>query len=191
MKTTTLDADLSPNALEVLRARYLRKDEQGRVIETPAEMFRRVAEHVASVEASYGRDPAEAAGAFYEAMTRLEFLPNSPTLMNAGTRIGQLAACFVLPVDDSLESIFGAIRDSALIHQSGDGVGYDFSSLRPRGDVVGSTGGVSSGPVSFMRVFDASVDAIRQGGRRRGANMGVLNIHHPDIEAFIAAKREP
>ena len=191
MKTTTLEADLSPNALEVLRARYLRKDEQGRVVETPVEMFRRVAEHVAAVEASYGRDPAEAAGAFYEAMTRLEFLPNSPTLMNAGTRIGQLAACFVLPVDDSLESIFGAIRDSALIHQSGGGVGYDFSSLRPKGDVVGSTGGVSSGPVSFMRVFDASVDAIRQGGRRRGANMGVLNIHHPDIEAFIAAKREP
>jgi ribonucleoside-diphosphate reductase alpha chain len=186
-----IEPTLSANAVEVLRARYLKKDDCGRVVETPAEMFARVAVHVANVERRYGGDPAGAADAFYEAMARLEFLPNSPALMNAGTRQGQLAACFVLPIDDSLDSIFNSLRDAALIHQTGGGVGYDFSRLRPKGEPVASTGGGSSGPVSFMEVFDAAVDAVRQGGRRRGANMGVLDVHHPDVEAFVTAKRDP
>ncbi len=187
---TRIEPQLSSNALEVLRARYLAKDERGRIAETPAEMFARVATHVVAVERRYGGDPEASAGTFYDAMARLEFLPNSPALMNAGTRLGQLAACFVLPVDDSLDGIFGSLRDAALIHQTGGGVGYDFSRLRPKGDAVASTGGGSSGPVSFMEVFDAAVDAVRQGGRRRGANMGVLDVHHPDIDAFITAKRD-
>jgi ribonucleoside-diphosphate reductase alpha chain len=185
---TRLEPHLNRNAEEVLRARYLAKDGGGRIVETPAEMFARVAMHVAAVERRYGGDAETTGGTFYDAMARLEFLPNSPALMNAGTRLGQLAACFVLPVDDSLDAIFGSLRDAALIHQTGGGVGYDFSRLRPRGDTVASTGGGSSGPVSFMEVFDAAVDAVRQGGRRRGANMGVLDVHHPDIEAFIQAK---
>ena len=187
----TIEPALTPNALEVLRARYLQRDQQNRIVETPAEMFRRVANHVAAVEQQYHSDPGPIADLFYEAMARLEFLPNSPALMNAGSRLGQLAACFVLPVEDSLESIFGSLRDAALIHQTGGGVGYDFSRLRPKGDRVASTGGVSSGPVSFMKAFDASVEAVRQGGRRRGANMGVLDVHHPDIEEFVTAKQDP
>jgi ribonucleoside-diphosphate reductase alpha chain len=187
----TIEPVLTQNALEVLRARYLRRDEQGRIVETPAELFERVAVHVAAVERQHGVDPAPIARGFSEAMARLEFLPNSPALMNAGLPPGQLAACFVLPIEDTLESIFGSLRDAALIHQTGGGVGYDFSRLRPRGDRVESVGGVSSGPVSFMHAFDASVEAVRQGGRRRGANMGVLDVHHPDIEEFVAAKRDP
>ena len=184
-----IEPRLTSNALEVLRARYLRTDADGRVSETPAEMFWRVASHVAASERRYGEDPDAAAEAFYDAMVRLEFLPNSPTLMNAGTAAGQLAACFVLPVEDSLDSIFNTLHDAALVHQTGGGVGYDFSRLRPAGDRVTSTGGVASGPVSFMKAFDAAVDAVRQGGRRRGANMGVLDVHHPDIESFIVVKR--
>jgi len=180
---------LMPNALRVLEARYLRSDAAGQVVETPEAMFRRVAAHVAAVEKAYGDRPDAAAEAFYEAMARLEFLPNSPALMNAGTTIGQLAACFVLPVEDSLDRIFGTLHDAALIQQTGGGVGYDFSQLRPAGDRVTSTGGSSSGPVSFMKAFDAAVEAVRQGGRRRGANMAVLDVHHPDIEAFVTAKR--
>jgi ribonucleoside-diphosphate reductase alpha chain len=183
--------DLTPNALDVLRARYLRRDPTGQVVESPEQMFRRVARAVAAAEAGTGGQPGPAEERFLAAMAALEFLPNSPTLMNAGTQLGQLAACFVLPVEDSLESIFTAVRDSALIHQSGGGVGYDFSRIRPRGAAVASTGGVASGPLSFMKVFDASVDAIRQGGRRRGANMGILDVRHPDVEEFVAAKRDP
>ncbi len=187
---TSLEPELSPNALHVLRARYLNADAEGRVSETPADMFWRVAKNVAAVERQYGGNPEASAGAFYEAMARLQFLPNSPALMNAGTSVGQLAACFVLPVEDSLDGIFTTLHDAALIHQTGGGVGYDFSRLRPAADRVTSTGGASSGPLSFMRAFDAAVEAVREGGRRRGANMGVLDIHHPDIEAFITAKRE-
>jgi ribonucleoside-diphosphate reductase alpha chain len=179
---------LTPNALEVLRARYLKRDPEGNVIETPAELFWRVAAYVASVERRYGGCSEATAESFYDVMANLQFLPNSPTLMNAGTTVGQLAGCFVLPIDDSLDGIFRTLHDAALIHQSGGGVGYDFSPLRPAGDRVSSTGGVSSGPVSFMKAFDAAVEAVRQGGRRRGANMAVLDVHHPDIEQFIAAK---
>jgi ribonucleoside-diphosphate reductase alpha chain len=186
-----MEPTLTANGLTVLQARYLRKNARGQIIETAAEMFARVASHVAEVERRYGGNAAAMADAFYDAMARLEFLPNSPALMNAGTRLGQLAACFVLPIGDSLDSIFGSLRDAALVHQTGGGVGYDFSRLRPKGDTVASTGGGSSGPVSFMEVFDAAVDAVRQGGRRRGANMGVLDVHHPDIEAFVTAKRDP
>jgi ribonucleoside-diphosphate reductase alpha chain len=181
---------LTPNALEVLRARYLKRDAEGNVVETPADMFWRVATHVATAERQYGQRSEAAAEAFYDVMAGLQFLPNSPTLMNAGTTVGQLAACFVLPIDDSLDGIFRTLHDAALIHQSGGGVGYDFSPLRPAGDRVSSTGGVSSGPVSFMKAFDAAVEAVRQGGRRRGANMAVLNVHHPDVERFIGAKRD-
>lgn len=181
---------LTPNALHVLQARYLDTDAKGHVRETPAEMFWRVATHVAAVEQEYGGSPDASAELFYDAMARLQFLPNSPALMNAGTSVGQLAACFVLPIEDSLDSIFGTLHDAALIHQTGGGVGYDFSGLRPAGDRVTSTGGVSSGPVSFMNAFDGAVEAVRQGGRRRGANMGVLDVHHPDIEAFVTVKRD-
>ena len=184
------EPNLSANALQVLESRYLNRNDEGVITEAPADLFWRVATHVAAVEAQYGGDPGNSADGFYDAMARLQFLPNSPTLMNAGTAIGQLAACFVLPVDDSLDAIFSALHDAALVHQTGGGVGYDFSRLRPAGDRVTSTGGVSSGPVSFMNAFDAAVAAVRQGGRRRGANMAVLDVHHPDIERFVAAKRD-
>ncbi|MEI6171856.1 MAG: S1 RNA-binding domain-containing protein, partial [bacterium] len=183
------DLKLTVNAAKVLQRRYLLRDENGRVVETPAQLFRRVAKAVAEVDGRYG----ESAGAeeeFYRMLSRLAFLPNSPTLMNAGTDLGQLAACFVLPVPDSVEGIFDAVKHMALIHQSGGGTGFDFSRLRPRGDVVRSTGGIASGPVSFMKVFDSTTDVIRQGGRRRGANMAILRVDHPDIFDFIGAKSE-
>ena len=184
------DLKLTLNASKVLEERYLRKDASGALVEKPTEMFRRVAKAVAEVDLAYERESSatESEERFYRMMTSLEFLPNSPTLMNAGTDLGQLSACFVLPVEDSIEGIFDALKYMALIHQSGGGTGFSFSRLRPRDDRVRSTGGVASGPVSFMRIFDQATDVIKQGGRRRGANMAILHVTHPDIVEFIRSK---
>ncbi|OGD54349.1 ribonucleoside-diphosphate reductase, adenosylcobalamin-dependent [Candidatus Bathyarchaeota archaeon RBG_13_38_9] len=182
---------LTFNAISVLERRYLLKNESGKVIETPSQMFHRIAKAVASTEAKHYLNKAtQNENEFYEIMSKLEFLPNSPTIMNAGTKIGQLSACYVLPVPDSIYGIFNTVRDMAIIHQSGGGTGFSFSQLRPRGDFVGSTGGVASGPLSFMRVFDTSTDVIKQGGRRRGANMAILKVDHPDIIEFITSKEK-
>ena len=181
--------NLTENALKALKARYLLKDERGKVIETPEGMFRRVARTIAAAETQHGGNAAEWEEKFYELMASLKFLPNSPTLMNAGKEIGQLAACFVLPVDDSIHSIFDTLKNAALILQSGGGTGFSFTRLRPKSDIVRSTGGIASGPVSFMKIYNTATDVIKQGGARRGANMGILRIDHPDILDFIRIKR--
>ena len=182
---------LTVNSLEVLRKRYLLRDEIGEVIETPLQLFRRVAHAIADADSLYGVDPSRSEDSFYSMMSKLEFLPNSPTLFNAGTGTNfALSACYVLPVEDSLTSIFTAVKNMALIEQTGGGVGFDFSRLRPKGDMVKSTKGVASGPISFMKIFDATTEVIKAGGKRRGAMMAILRVDHPDILEFISAKSD-
>ncbi|MFQ5836697.1 MAG: vitamin B12-dependent ribonucleotide reductase, partial [Candidatus Bathyarchaeia archaeon] len=189
----TDELKLPLNAIIVLERRYLRKDEKGRVIESTRQMFRRIAKSLAEVEKQYGKNNAEISkyeDEFYRMMTSLEFLPNSPTLMNAGTMFRQLSACFVLPVEDSIEGIFDTLKAAAIIHKTGGGTGFSFSRLRPRGDVVRTTGGIASGAISFAKIYDTATEVMKQGGRRRGANMGILRVDHPEIMDFIVAKEK-
>jgi len=189
----TDELKLPLNAILVLERRYLRKDEKGKAVESTSQMFSRVAKSLAEVEKQYGRSNAEISryeNEFYRLMTSLEFLPNSPTLMNAGTMFRQLSACFVLPVDDSIEGIFDTLKAAAIIHKTGGGTGFSFSRLRPRGDVVKTTGGIASGAISFAKIYDVATEVMKQGGRRRGANMGILRVDHPEIMDFIVAKEK-
>ncbi|HXD93029.1 MAG TPA: adenosylcobalamin-dependent ribonucleoside-diphosphate reductase [Bacteroidia bacterium] len=187
-----MKSNLSNNAIKVLNSRYLLKNAEGDIVESPDELFKRVASHIAKAELTYGNaaDAKAWEEKFYALMCELKFMPNSPTLMNAGMPLGQLSACFVLPVEDSIESIFTTLKNTALIQQSGGGTGFNFSTLRPDGDFISSSSGNASGPVSFIKIFDAATQNIKQGGKRRGANMGIINIDHPDIEEFISVKRE-
>jgi ribonucleoside-diphosphate reductase alpha chain len=186
-----IEPKLTVNALEVLKARYLLRDEKENIVETPTLLFERVAKAIAKVDRTFEENSQKSEKTFYQMMAKLEFLPNTPTLFNAGTDIGQLSACFVLPVHDSLDGIFTTVKNMALIEQTGGGVGFNFSRLRPRGDIVRSTKGVASGPVSFMRIFDTSTEVIKAGGKRRGAMMGILRVDHPDVLEFITAKQNP
>ena len=192
-KLTSSSPELTENSLAVLRRRYQAKDREGNVIEQPDQMFHRVAHNLAQADQKYGatdKEMQDAEEEFYQVMSRLEYLPNSPTLMNAGRELQMLSACFVLPVQDSMEDIFETVKHATLVQKSGGGTGFAFSRLRPEGDIVGSTGGVASGPVSFMRAFDGATEAVKQGSTRRGANMGILNVRHPDILKFIRSKED-